>query len=464
MKITCKKRRAAARTTGTRSRGPTNPTAAAQPPASIPTMRHPPQTRAVGFVSSFFTSRLRCAAAANDSSTSRAAYKISKMRHPRKRGPLALFRHFLHASAPSRQAHPARTQAPAILETARLLMTKPTERQQALTDILEQRVLVLDGAMGTMLHAPLCPSRPISAAARTAPRSSTSRAPTSSWTFIAHTWRPAPTSSRPTPSAAPASRWPTYGLDDRRLRAELRRRQAGAPGGRRVLHRRQAALRRRLHGSHHQGHHRHWRRHFPELRDGYYEQAKGLRRRRRGHPAGRDLQRYAQPQGRAGRHRAAARASSAATSPSMVSGTIEATGTMLAGQTADAFYASVANRRPALRRPQLRHRSGVHDRPPAHHQRDVAARASPAIPTPACRTRKASICETPDIAGRATGELRRPRLAQHRGRLLRHHRRAHPRHRADGRRQAAARASRRRRTAPTIPASNWWKPKTATAR
>src|ERR1039458_6900650 len=35
-------------------------------------------------------------------------------------------------------------------------MTKPLERQQALKDSLEQRVLVLDGAMGTMIHqAPL---------------------------------------------------------------------------------------------------------------------------------------------------------------------------------------------------------------------------------------------------------------------------------------------------------------------
>src|ERR1039458_2140110 len=35
-------------------------------------------------------------------------------------------------------------------------MTKSQERQQALKDSLEQRVLVLDGAMGTMIHqAPL---------------------------------------------------------------------------------------------------------------------------------------------------------------------------------------------------------------------------------------------------------------------------------------------------------------------
>ena len=35
-------------------------------------------------------------------------------------------------------------------------MTSPQERQQALKDILDQRVLILDGAMGTMIHeAPL---------------------------------------------------------------------------------------------------------------------------------------------------------------------------------------------------------------------------------------------------------------------------------------------------------------------
>src|SRR5215470_13935997 len=32
-------------------------------------------------------------------------------------------------------------------------MTKSLERRQALKDLLEQRVLVLDGAMGTMIHA-----------------------------------------------------------------------------------------------------------------------------------------------------------------------------------------------------------------------------------------------------------------------------------------------------------------------
>ena len=48
--------------------------------------------------------------------------------------------------------------------------------------------------------------------------------------------------------------------------------------------------------------------------------------------------------------------------PAMVSGTIEAMGTMLAGQTADAFYTSLSHARSAVRRPELRHRPRVHDR------------------------------------------------------------------------------------------------------
>ena len=56
--------------------------------------------------------------------------------------------------------------------------------------------------------------------------------------------------------------------------------------------------------------------------------------------------------------------------PVMVSGTIEPMGTMLAGQTADAFCASIAHRESAGDRPQLRDRSGVHDRPHPHHARD----------------------------------------------------------------------------------------------
>ena len=47
--------------------------------------------------------------------------------------------------------------------------------------------------------------------------------------------------------------------------------------------------------------------------------------------------------------------------PVAVSVTIETTGTMLAGQDAEALAVSLAARRPALRRAQLRHRPRVHD-------------------------------------------------------------------------------------------------------
>ncbi len=47
-------------------------------------------------------------------------------------------------------------------------------------------------------------------------------------------------------------------------------------------------------------------------------------------------------------------------------------GTMLAGQTAEAFTASLSHARPVGNRTQLRHRAGVHDRPSAHHSPDVA--------------------------------------------------------------------------------------------
>ena len=56
--------------------------------------------------------------------------------------------------------------------------------------------------------------------------------------------------------------------------------------------------------------------------------------------------------------------------PVMVSGTIEPMGTMLAGQTADAFCASIAHRQPAVDRAELRDRSRVHDGPHPHAARD----------------------------------------------------------------------------------------------
>ena len=52
--------------------------------------------------------------------------------------------------------------------------------------------------------------------------------------------------------------------------------------------------------------------------------------------------------------------------PFMVSGTIEPMGTMLAGQGVDALHASLEHLGLFCDRAQLRYRSRVHDRSPAH--------------------------------------------------------------------------------------------------
>ena len=143
--------------------------------------------------------------------------------------------------------------------------------------------------------------------------------------------------------------------------------------------------------------------------------------------------------------------------------TIERTGTMLGGQPIDALYASIANHRPARRRHELRHRPGPDDRPHPDAQRDVGP---PHLLLSECRPaeRRRQIRRDARIARRATRELRQSRLAEFRRRMLRHHARAHPRHRADGPGQASARRCRRARIAPTIRASNWSRPRRATGR
>ena len=126
--------------------------------------------------------------------------------------------------------------------------------------------------------------------------------------------------------------------------------------------------------------------------------------------------------------------------PVMVSGTIEPTGTMLAGQTPEALAASLHARRPALARAQLRDRPGVHDGPHPHaSRRSTEFRTSVlAERRPARRGRQ--VPRDADADGGGARALRRQRLAEHRRRLLRHDVRAH---RAPSRRwsRASARAS-----------------------
>ena len=75
----------------------------------------------------------------------------------------------------------------------------------------------------------------------------------------------------------------------------------------------------------------------------------------------------------------------------MVSGTIEATGTMLAGQNADAFWTSIAHGDLLSVGLELRHRPGVHDRPSPDAESSWLRPAFRAIRTRACRT---SSCNT----------------------------------------------------------------------
>ena len=138
--------------------------------------------------------------------------------------------------------------------------------------------------------------------------------------------------------------------------------------------------------------------------------------------------------------------------PVMVSGTIEQMGTMLAGQPADAFYASVAHA--DLLAVGLNCATGPEFM--TDHIRTIHELATTRIscyPNAGLPMTNGSIPRDAGDAGRAARELRRSRLAEHRRRLLRHPARSYPRHRANGRRQEAARRERAVRTALITPAS-----------
>ena len=63
---------------------------------------------------------------------------------------------------------------------------------------------------------------------------------------------------------------------------------------------------------------------------------------------------------------------------------------------------------PALRRAQLRHRARAHERPPAHAVGDLRARASPACPTPASPTRRATTTKGPSSSARCSAASSTP--------------------------------------------------------
>ena len=124
----------------------------------------------------------------------------------------------------------------------------------------------------------------------------------------------------------------------------------------------------------------------------------------------------------------------------MVSGTIEPMGTMLAGQTADALYASIAHA--DLLSVGLNCATGPEFM--TDHIRTLHEMASTRIscyPNAGLPNEEGKYLETPQSLAAQLEKFADSRLAQHRRRLLRHHARAHPRHRPDGGGQAPAPAA-----------------------
>jgi len=149
------------------------------------------------------------------------------------------------------------------------------------------------------------------------------------------------TLSRPIRSAARALCWPNISWRTS-LRAELRGRKIGTPGRRRVFDLRKAPLGPRLYGTTTKAITVTGGITFRQLEENYYEQAKALIdggadilvletcQDTRNVKAGLlGIQRLMRESGRK--------------IPVMVSGTIEPMGTMLAGQTADAFWSSISH-------------------------------------------------------------------------------------------------------------------------
>ena len=128
--------------------------------------------------------------------------------------------------------------------------------------------------------------------------------------------------------------------------------------------------------------------------------------------------------------------------PIMISGTItDRSGRLLSGQTPAAFWNSIRHANPAT--------IGLNCALGATEMRAHIAELGRVADTfvcayPECRAaeRIRLLRRKPGIHGRTAGRIRRCRPGQHRRRLLRHHARAHRHHRQGGRRQSAAQDSR----------------------
>ena len=309
-----------------------------------------------------------------------------------------------HSDAASLGWWPTRARSDLPVTTRRTVPTPP----RSSTELLRERILVLDGAMGTMIQGhqldeadyrgerfaaydrrPRGRQRPALAdPARRHPRHPP--APTST---------PAPTSSAPTPSTAPASPRPTTGSRTSAYELNVAAARARPRGRRRVPTADRPALRRRLAR--------------PDLEDRLdlarrqrpRRPQHHLRRARRGLPRGgarawstaaptccwsRPSSTPSTPRPRSSRSR---RSSSehGRRWPVMVSGTItDASGRTLSGQVDRGVLELRAPRPAARRRPQLRARRRRSCGPTSPSCRGSPTASSPPTPTPACPTRSAS--------------------------------------------------------------------------
>ena len=148
--------------------------------------------------------------------------------------------------------------------------------------------------------------------------------------------------------------------------------------------------------------------------------------------------------------------------PIMVSGTIEPMGTMLAGQAADALVASLQHVDLLSVGLNCADRSRIHDRSHSHHSSD-GDDARVVLSERGFAERGRTVSRNADLARVVVGAVRQERLGQHHRRLLRHDTGPHQSHRADGRRDAN-RASSARRASRITPASNWSRRPTTTVR
>ena len=314
-------------------------------------------------------------------------------------------------------------------------MTKPQERQQALKDSLEQRVLVLDGAMGTMIH-----QAPLSIETDYLGRENCPE--------ILNVTRPDVIQDihrQYLEAGADIIETNTFGgtrialadnkLEDRAYELNF----AAAKLAREIADQYSTAAKPRFVagsiGPTNKDLNITGTTTFAELRADYYLQAKGLVEGgadyllietcfdtgslKAGLVAVEQLERDL-----------------GIDIPVVASVTIERTGTMLGGQPIDALYASIENHdllgvgMNCATGPDLM----------TDHIRTLNEMSSHRIscyPNAGLPNSEGKFGETPGLARRATREVRQSRLAEFRGRMLRHHARAHPRHRADDPGQAA---------------------------